>query len=294
MTRSTKTLDSTISSLIVEQGDQKFVERLDPSVLPKGVTKDTTQNKVESIKLEIELLQSKLWAQSTESLLVVLQGLDTAGKDSTIRRVFEGVNPQGVEVHSFKVPSAEESAHDFLWRAHKVTPKTGMITIFNRSYYEDLLVPLATNSLPDSTIKRRVDSVLDFESHLATNGVHILKFYLSISDKEQDKRLLERLDMEDKNWKFSASDLTTRRNRKAYKSAYHKTISETSTNLAPWYVVPSDHRWYRDFVVLAVVLKKMREMNPHFPKAQRETITLMREELKTIEKRRASKPAIFE
>lgn len=282
MTRSTKTLDSTISSLIVEQGDQKFVERLDPSVLPKGVTKDTTQNKVESIKLEIELLQSKLWAQSTESLLVVLQGLDTAGKDSTIRRVFEGVNPQGVEVHSFKVPSAEESAHDFLWRAHKVTPKTGLITIFNRSYYEDLLVPRATNSLPEDTIKRRVHSVLEFESHLAANGVHIVKFYLDISEKEQDKRLLERLDTPDKNWKFSTSDLATRHNRKAYKSAYAKTIPETSTDIAPWYIVPSDHRWYRDFIVLTVVLKTMQEIDPHFPKAQKENIMQMREELEKI------------
>ncbi len=282
MTQSHKKLDRFISSFIVEKGDHRFFEGFDPSVLPKSITKDDIGSKVASIKSEIENLQAKLWAQATDSVLIVLQGLDTAGKDSTIRRVFEGVNPQGVEVHSFKVPTAEESAHDFLWRAHKVTPKTGLITIFNRSYYEDLLVPRATNSLPEDTIKRRVHSVLEFESHLAANGVHIVKFYLDISEKEQDKRLLERLDTPDKNWKFSTSDLATRHNRKAYKSAYAKTIPETSTDIAPWYIVPSDHRWYRDFIVLTVVLKTMQEIDPHFPKAQKENIMQMREELEKI------------
>ncbi len=283
MDLSHKELENFISSFEVQQGDHRFLENLDPAAVPVKVSKDEIEILITAIKSEIELLQAKLWAQSNDSLLIVLQGLDTAGKDSTIRRVFEGVNPQGVSVHSFKVPTPEESAHDFLWRAHKVTPQAGMIAIFNRSYYEDLLVPHVTGSMSASALKRRVRSILEFEEHLVTNNVHIVKLFLNISDKEQDARLLERLHAPDKNWKFSSSDLATRRNRKAYKTAYINTVSDTSTKLAPWYAIPADHRWYRDYIVLILVLKKMREIDPHFPRINKKTIEELRAELETLQ-----------
>jgi PPK2 family polyphosphate:nucleotide phosphotransferase len=263
----------------VSAGDVEFVESLDPDEVPDGLGKKGAKATAEAIRPEIEGYQSKLWAEAKSSLLIVLQGLDTAGKDSTIRRVFEGVNPQGVEVHSFKVPTEDELAHDFLWRIHKVAPKKGQITIFNRSYYEDVLVPRATSALDKHTIDERLQSILNFETHLSANNVHILKFFLKISFQEQDRRLLERLSRPEKNWKFSTSDLETRRKRESFQRAYIDTVAETSTKHAPWYVVPADHRWLRDLIVLEVILETMREIDPKFPKAHLTNLPAARKEI---------------
>ncbi|HEV2127753.1 MAG TPA: polyphosphate kinase 2 family protein [Thermomicrobiales bacterium] len=217
------------------------------------------------LRQRLQDLQERLYAEHKQSLLIIFQATDTGGKDSTTRRVFRGVNPQGVRVWSFKQPSAEELDHDFLWRYHDHTPIKGMIGIFNRSYYEDVLVVRVKELAPKEVWKHRYDHINAFERLLADNGTRALKFFLDISKEEQRERLQERLDKPDKHWKFHSADLADREHWGNYQHAYEAMIRRTSTEHAPWYVVPANRKWYRDLVVARTIVETLEEMDPQFP-----------------------------
>lgn len=214
----------------------------------------------------LDLLQDKLYAENTRALLVVLQAMDTGGKDGTIKHVMSGVNPIGCQVSSFKAPSEEEADHDFLWRAYKALPRRGNIGIFNRSHYEDVLVVRVHNYVPPSEWKRRYDQINRFEALISDLGTRVVKFYLHIDRDEQKRRLQARLDDPEKSWKFAPADLAERKYWDDYQAAYEEALSKTSTEAAPWYVVPANHKWYRNLVVARTLVKTLEEMDPRPPK----------------------------
>jgi PPK2 family polyphosphate:nucleotide phosphotransferase len=214
---------------------------------------------------EIDRLQEILYAQAKYALLVILQGPDTSGKDGTIRRVFSPINPLGAVATSFKKPTPHELAHDFLWRIHKAVPAAGMIGIFNRSHYEDVLVPRVHGLVPADRIEARYRQITAFEQHLVENDVIILKFYLRISNKEQKSRLEARLKDPTKRWKFSADDLAERKHWDDYISAYETMLQRCSTKWAPWFIVPADRKWYRDAVVARIVRATLEAMGLTYP-----------------------------
>jgi PPK2 family polyphosphate:nucleotide phosphotransferase len=213
-------------------------------------------------------LQRRLWAESAQSLLVVLQAMDTGGKDGTIRHVLRGVNPQGVHVRTFRVPTEWEIGHDYLWRVHQHTPEHGAIAIFNRSHYEDVLVVRVHGLAPEQVWSKRYRHIREFERLLADEGTTILKIYLDISREEQAKRLQARLDDPEKNWKFRKGDLEDRGRWDEFRRAYKDAIEETSTDYAPWYVVPADRKWYRNLVVSHLMIQALEEMNPQYPEPE--------------------------
>ena len=217
---------------------------------------------------QLEALQELLYAEGKHKVLVVLQGMDTAGKDGTIRHVFEGVNPQGVRVASFKVPTPQELAHDYLWRVHRQTPGSGEIMIFNRSHYEDVLVVRVHNLVPEEVWRRRYDQINNFERLLAEEGTTILKFFLHINLDEQKERLQARLDEPDKNWKFSTGDLKERKLWPQYTKAYEDVLSKTSTEWAPWYIVPANRKWYRNLVVGSVMIETLKDLKMQYPQPE--------------------------
>lgn len=210
-------------------------------------------------------LQELLYAEGKHKVLVVLQAMDTGGKDGTIRRVFSGVNPQGVHVASFKVPTPEELAHDFLWRIHKVVPGKGEMTIFNRSHYEDVLVVRVHDLVPPEVWQQRYDQINEFERLLAETGTTILKFYLHIDLDEQKERLQARLDDPAKHWKFRLGDLRERKRWPDYMTAYEDALSNTSTPYAPWYIVPANRKWYRDLVISSILVETLESLDMKFP-----------------------------
>lgn len=210
-------------------------------------------------------LQELLYAEGKHKVLVVLQAMDTGGKDGTIRRVFSGVNPQGVHVASFKVPTSEELAHDFLWRVHKVVPGKGEMTIFNRSHYEDVLVVRVHNLVPPEVWQQRYGQINEFERLLAETGTTILKFYLHIDLDEQKERLQARLDDPAKHWKFRLGDLKERKRWPDYMEAYEEAISKTSTCHAPWYIIPANRKWYRDLVISSILVETLENLDMKFP-----------------------------
>lgn len=212
-------------------------------------------------------LQRRLWAESSQSLLVVLQATDTGGKDGTIRHVFRGVNPQGVHVRSFGVPTEWELAHDYLWRVHQHVPADGAITIFNRSHYEDVLVVRVKGLAPEERWSKRYRHIREFERMLADEGTRIVKLFLNISKDEQRERLQDRLDEPDKNWKFDRGDLADRELWEDYREAYRMALQETSTDYAPWYVVPANRKWYRNLVVSNILIQTLEEMDPRYPES---------------------------
>ena len=225
-------------------------------------------------------LQEKLYAQDRWSLLLVFQAMDAAGKDGTIKHVMSGVNPQGCQVYSFKAPSDEELDHDFLWRTTRCLPERGRIGIFNRSYYEEVLVVrvhpefLAAQRLPASVVTKniwneRLSDIAAFEQYASRNGIAIRKFFLHVSRREQKRRFLERLDQPSKNWKFSLGDITERDHWRDYMRAYEAMIRRTSSPEAPWYVVPADNKWFTRLVVAAAVVEALEEMSLNFPKVDR-------------------------
>ena len=217
---------------------------------------------------QLEALQELLYAEGKHKLLVVLQGIDTAGKDGIIRHVFDGVNPQGVKVANFKVPTAEELSHDYLWRVHQHTPRKGEIVIFNRSHYEDVLVVRVHELVPPEVWGKRYDHINAFEKMLADEGVTILKFFLYIDADEQKSRLQERLDDPSKHWKFSAGDLAERKRWDEYIAAYEDMLSRTSTDSAPWYVIPSNRKWYRNLAVSSVIIRTLEGLKMDYPPAE--------------------------
>jgi len=227
--------------------------------------KEATVEVSRGLVAELSEHQNRLWAEQRRSLLVVLQALDAGGKDGTIRKVFTGVNPQGVRVTSFKEPSSEELRHDFLWRVHRQVPARGEIAIFNRSHYEDVLVARVEGLVPKATWRHRYARIREFEELLAGEGTQLVKLYLHISKDEQRERFQARLDDPSKRWKFSAGDLRVRERWDDYRAAYLDAIEETGTHDAPWYVVPADRKWYRDWAVLQILLHHLHRMDPQYP-----------------------------
>lgn len=234
-------------------------------------------------KIKLRELQERLYADSGKSLLVVLQAMDAAGKDSLIEHVFGGVNPQGCEVHSFKSPSSKEYSHDFLWRHYIALPEKGKIGIFNRSHYESVLVckvhpeynlnEKVWDSVSDFDKKfweNRYESIRNFEKHLANNGTTIIKIFLNISKKEQKKRFLNRIDEQEKNWKFSLGDLSERALWDEYMNAYEKAINETSKDHAPWFIIPGDDKWFARVAAIQIIIDALEGMNLKFPKLSAE------------------------
>jgi PPK2 family polyphosphate:nucleotide phosphotransferase len=216
----------------------------------------------------LEQQQELLFAENKQRVLIVLQAMDTGGKDGTIRHVFEGVNPQGVKVAGFKVPTLVELAHDYLWRVHQVMPGKGEIVIFNRSHYEDVLVVRVHNLVPPHTWKRRYAQINEFERLLAEEGTTILKFFLHISKDEQKARLQERLETPAKQWKFRLSDVKERQFWDDYMKAYEDALSKTSTEWAPWYIVPADRKWYRNLVVGQVIVRTLEGLKMSYPPSE--------------------------
>jgi PPK2 family polyphosphate:nucleotide phosphotransferase len=213
----------------------------------------------------IDKLQDRLYAEGKQALLVVLQAMDAGGKDGTIRRIFGPVDPLGIRAVSFKRPSAEELAHDFLWRIHRQVPAKGEIVIFNRSHYEDVLVVRVNSLAPAKVIEQRYEQINRFERLLADNGVKIVKLFLHISSEEQRERLQERVDIAEKRWKFNPGDLEERKHWDSYMKAFEIAINRCSTPWAPWYVVPANRNWYRNAIVARIIRSAMEDMNPQYP-----------------------------
>jgi len=220
------------------------------------------------LRQEIAYLQHRLYSEGKQKLLVVLQAMDAGGKDSTIRHVFKGVNPQGVKVTSFKVPSKEELAHDYLWRIHKPVPGKGYIGVFNRSHYEDVLVVRVDQLVPEAVWSERYEQINQFERLLTDTGTRLLKFCLHISKDEQATRFQDRLDKPHKRWKFSVGDLAKREQWDDYRAAYEDALERCTTDWAPWYVIPADQKWYRNLAIARVIHSALTEMDPRFPEPE--------------------------
>jgi PPK2 family polyphosphate:nucleotide phosphotransferase len=260
----------TFSDLLrVEPGSTPDLAATDASATPAfDGDKDAARARLKELKQELAEFQERLWAEQGQSLLIVLQALDAGGKDGTIRKVFSGVNPQGCRVWSFKQPSAEELAHDFLWRIHHRAPPRGTITVFNRSHYEDVLVVRVRALAPPEVWQPRYEQINDFERILAANGTRILKFYLHISKAEQKERFQARLDDPTKRWKFAVGDLAERERWGDYLAAYTDALRRCSTADAPWYVVPADQKWYRNLVIARTVVAALEDMDPQYPEPE--------------------------
>lgn len=229
--------------------------------------RDTAETEFRALRDELIDWQQRFYADGSQKLLIVFQAMDAGGKDGTIRRVFRGVNPQGVRVHSFKVPSKIELAHDYLWRVHNVVPPKGMIGIFNRSHYEDVLVVRVHNIVPESVWRPRYEQINQFEKLLTDTGTMLLKFFLHISPEEQKERFQDRLDDPDKHWKFSVEDLEKRKYWGDYMAAYEEMLQRCTTPWAPWHVIPSDQKWYRNLAVTRTIVDALKRMDPQFPPA---------------------------
>jgi len=233
----------------------------------EGLDKDETLEKSLKFCQRIGELQALLNANANRSVLIVLQGMDTSGKDGTVKHVLDAVNPAGVETANFKTPSKEEMAHDFLWRIHKAVPKYGNIGVFNRSHYEDVLVVRVLKLQPREVWGRRYDQINAFEKHLAANKVFLLKFFLHISREEQAERLSSRLKDPRKNWKFSPEDLKMRAYWSQFMNAYEDAINHCSAPDAPWHIIPANRKWYRDYVVSKTVARALEDMHLKWPKS---------------------------
>jgi len=225
-------------------------------------------DEVRRLNDKLEELQELLYAEHKHKVLIVLQAMDTGGKDGVIRRVFDGVNPQGVRVAGFKVPTPEELDHDYLWRVHKMTPGKGEMVIFNRSHYEDVLVVRVHNIVPPEVWEKRFEQINQFERLLAENGTTILKFFLHIDLEEQKGRLQARLDDPAKRWKFRLGDLEERKLWDDYMHAYEDVLRKTSTEYAPWFIVPANRKWYRDLVVSSLLVEALQGLNMKFPEPE--------------------------
>ncbi len=260
------------------------------------LTKEDGETLLKQEKGKLRELQERLYADGSKSLLIVLQAMDAAGKDSLIEHVFGGVNPQGCEVTSFKTPSEKEYSHDFLWRHYLALPAKGKIGIFNRSHYESVLVCKVhpeynlnekvwktVDDFNDAFWKKRYESIRNFESHLAENGTTIIKIFLNISKKEQKKRFLDRIEEKEKNWKFSLGDLPERALWDDYMNVYEDAFFETSKDHAPWFVIPGDDKWFARVAAIQIIIDALEEMNPEFPKLTGEDLNALEEAKKQLE-----------
>jgi PPK2 family polyphosphate:nucleotide phosphotransferase len=252
---------------MVEPGTKVRLSKIDPAYTGKYESHDEAAPEIAKHVERMEKLQYLLYADGDQSLLVVLQALDAAGKDGVVRHVFSGMNPQGTSVFGFKQPSKEEAAHDFLWRAHLRTPGKGEVVIFNRSHYEDVLVVRVHKLVPHAVWSKRYELINDFEKMLSAGGTSILKFYLHISPQEQLSRFAQRLDDPSRNWKISDSDYSERELWPQYVEAYEDAVALTSTKRAPWFIIPANHKWFRDLAVSQIIVDTMDEMGLKLPAA---------------------------
>jgi PPK2 family polyphosphate:nucleotide phosphotransferase len=252
----------------VEPGTTLRLSEVDPDESEQYRGKKDIKDALGTQVARIRDLQARLYAERQQSLLIVLQAMDTGGKDGTIRGVFEGVNPQGCQVWSFKAPSTEELEHDVLWRYHTKAPSRGMITIFNRSHYEEVLIVRVKKLMPEDVWRHRYTMINEFEHMLTLNNTAVIKFYLHISKEEQKRRLQSRLDDPAKHWKFSSADLKERGYWDDYMAAFEDAIGTCSTDYAPWYVIPANRKWYRNLVVARTIADTLEAMNPQYPPAE--------------------------
>ena len=267
----------------IEEGKKVKLKDYDPGFSGSHADRGSADLELQALSNELNELQELLAAAQKNSLLVVLQGMDTSGKDGTIRHVLSHVNPQGCFVHSFKAPTQEELAHDFLWRVHKVTPGKGEMGIFNRSHYEDVLVARVDNLVTEKVWSHRYKEINHFEQILARSDMIILKFFLHISYDEQERRLLAREEDKDKSWKLSAEDWEDRRKWSEYENAYEDALSKCSTDAAPWYIVPGNHKWFRNLAVAHAIVLSMRQYKDEWKSALEER---GREELEKLKRLR--------
>ena len=251
-----------------------LVKDFDPGRHDERLGKDAGTAALAEAQTALLDLQDRFFAQADRSLLIVLQGIDAAGKDGTIKHVMSGLNPEGVDIHSFKAPSAAEQAHDYLWRHQTALPELGRIAVFNRSHYENVLITRVHPELlwprtavlnSDGLWQRRYRDINDWERYLTDNGTILVKVFLNLSKDEQERRFLARIDEPEKNWKFSAADLRERRFWADYQRAFGDMLSHTSTDWAPWHVIPADHKWFSHLSTSSVLLDTLRDLNPHYP-----------------------------
>jgi PPK2 family polyphosphate:nucleotide phosphotransferase len=260
--------DANMKDLRPPQGKGFKLDNVDPNDTSSfDGKKEDAEGKTAGLLVELGRLQELLYADKRHAILIVLQGVDSAGKDGVIRHVFDGVNPQGVQVASFKAPTEEELEHDFLWRVHPHTPAKGRIAIFNRSHYEDVLAVRVHKLVPSDVWEARYRAINEFERELAKEGTVVLKFFLLIDAKEQKERLQERLDDPTKRWKLSPSDIRERKYWSQYTEAYEEAIRETNTDWAPWYVIPSNHKWFRNWAISKILVETLEGLKLSYPDA---------------------------
>lgn len=293
-------VDELIEEFRVQPGKSVSLKDFDPAwngdqKIPKEKRKEAAQAMLAEDLPALSAAQELLYAADSWSVLIIFQAMDAAGKDGTIKHVMSGVNPQGVQVYSFKHPSAEELDHDFLWRTTRVLPERGRIGIFNRSYYEEVLIVrvhpelVAAQRIPDAKIDKafwnqRYETINGLEEHLTRNGTKILKFFLNVSKDEQRKRFLDRINEPKKHWKFSASDLAERAFWKDYQAAYEQMLEATSTRHAPWYVIPADHKWVTRAAVSRIVTREISALDLRYPEVTGEKIQQIAEAKKLLER----------
>ena len=285
-----------LKDLLAKPGKKHLVSDFDSSFTGDLSKQDAKEQLAKDIE-KLSELQSMLYAQDRYSILIIFQAMDAAGKDGTIKHVMSGINPQGCQVYSFKQPSAEELDHDYLWRINRSLPERGRIGIFNRSHYEDVLIAqvhpeiILSNKLPGvETIndidpdfwKRRYRQINDFERYLTENGTIVLKFFLNVSKAEQKNRFMERLDDASKNWKFSSADIKERQFWEDYMNAYADVLTETSTELAPWYIIPADNKWFMRYAVGRIICDRMQQLDLHYPKLSKEGLEKLEECKKSV------------
>jgi PPK2 family polyphosphate:nucleotide phosphotransferase len=252
-------------NFIVKPGTAANIARI-PTDATGGITKEEGLKRLAANQEKINALQEKLFAEHKQSLLIILQGMDAGGKDGTIKAIGGAMNPQGLRVHSYKAPAGEEAEHDFLWRHHRDAPGKGLVSIFNRSHYEEVLIVRVRGFVPEETWKKRYDQINNFEKTLSENGTHVLKFFLHIGKDEQLKRLGERLDDPSKHWKVAESDFTERQKWDDYAQAYEDALTKCSTPHAPWHIIPADRKWYRNYVISQIVVDYLEGLNMQYPK----------------------------
>ncbi len=259
-----------IENFIAKPGQKVALDKIDPKATSyqKGSSRDDVKKRLKELNERLEELQNTLWAQKKHRVLLVLQAMDAGGKDGSIRKVFTGVNPAGVRVESFGRPSKAELSRDYLWRCHQVVPTDGEIVVFNRSHYEDVLAVRVLKLKPEEVWRKRYQHINDFERMLSDEGTTVVKVFLHISPTEQKRRLQRRLDEPTKNWKFKSADLEQRELWGKHQKAFAEAISQTSTERAPWYVVPADNKWYRDVVLSEIMVQTLESLNLVYPEPE--------------------------
>ena len=274
----------------VKPGDKVNLDKIDAGFRDQHKSKEDALELIEAYNSRLKELQYLLYAENKHSLLICLQGRDAAGKDGTINHVLSTLNPQGCTVSGFKVPSAEEAAHDFLWRYHKAAPARGQVGIFNRSHYEDVLVVRVHSLVPEAVWSKRYDQINDFEKILHNNDTHILKFYLHIDADEQLKRFKKRIDDPQRHWKISESDYTERNYWNDYTSAFESAMEKCSTTHAPWFIIPSNHKWFRNLAISEIIVQTLESLQMKTPEPTVDITQIRKRYHEILQKEEKSKP----